>query len=368
MAVRPCVCVTNMFSVLRYLSDVIPTTSQEILRGQASFVRTFRNAHIGTVIGDMFSSDMTLHSFRRRSFAFLVASFLLTLCLYRFHNRQSTAQTAPLGVPSPALGEIPHKIWQVFLGYSPFDGLGETVQSWVTKNQDYSYVLVSNNGANGFVEEYYSNRPHILQTYQSIKYPIFRSDLLRYMLLEAEGGVYSDLDTTVLKPVREWISPELQSQTRAIVGIEYDQLDDPTPSHGLLERISFCQWTLASSPGHPMMKMILDEVIKALNELASKHHTIVADLVPADEEVVQTTGPAIWSRVVFKSLSAATNTKVTYRNVTNLKQPRLFGDILVLPIDGFGTGQPHSGSNRMGADTALIRHQFKGSWKHGWSN
>ena len=316
----------------------------------------------------MIMSDMALHGIRRRFLAFVVATFLFILCFYRLQNQQTETKSFSSSLLSPALPEIPHKIWQVFLGYAPFDGLGETVKSWVTTNQDYSYVLVSNEGANSFVNEYYSERPNILQTYQKLKYPIFRSDLLRYMLLAAEGGIYSDLDTTALKPVREWVPPELQSQTRAIVGIEYDQLDDPTPSHGLLERISFCQWTLASSPGHPMMEQILEEVIKALNALAKKHHTSVADLVPADEEVVQTTGPAIWSRVVLESLSRATNTKVTFRNVTKLKEPRLFGDILILPIDGFGTGQPHSGSNRMGADTALIRHQFKGSWKHGWSN
>ncbi len=313
---------------------------------------------------------MVSHMLRRRSLGFCVASFLIIWCFYRFHFQQTPNDrlTSTITKPAskPALQEIPHNIWQVFLGYSPFDRLGETVQSWVMKNQDFSYVLVSDEGATSFVNERYSERPRILHTYQSLKYPIFRSDLLRYMLLEAKGGVYSDLDTTALKPMRGWIPQDLRARTRAIVGIEYDQLDDPEPSHGLLERISFCQWTLASSPGHPMMEKILNEVIEALNKLAKKHKTTVANLTPSDDEVTQTTGPVIWSRVVFESLSIATNTKVTYRNVTGIKEPRLFGDILVLPIDGFGTGQPHSGSNRDGAESALIRHQFKGSWKHGW--
>ena len=162
------------------------------------------------------------------------------------------------------------------------------------------------------------------------------------------------------------MNPAGSPDTRAIIGIEYDQLDDPEPSHGLLERISFCQWTLASTPGHPMMKKTLGEVIEALNKLAKKHKTTVANITPWDDEVTQTTVPVIWSRVVFESLSAATNMKITYRNITGIKEPRLFGDILILPIHGFGTGQPHSGSNRDGADTALIRHQFKGLWKHRW--
>jgi len=311
------------------------------------------------------------NAFRRRPFTYIVFLLIAILGCYHFLF-QETASKAPIlrffHTSKPELREIPHNLWQVFLGYSPFDGLGDTIQQWVKVNQDYSYVLVSAEGAKTFVKEHYSERPHILQTYFEIKFPIFQSDLLRYMLLEARGGVYSDVDTTPNKPVREWIPQDLQPYTHAIVGIEYDQLGDPEPSHGLHDRISFCQWTLASSKGHPLMENILEEVIKAIHALAKRHRIKVSELQPTDDEVLNTTGPAIWTRVVFESLSIAAGSEVTYRNVTGLKAPRLFGDILVLPINGFGTGQPHSGSNRDGDDSALIRHQFKGSWKHGWSN
>lgn len=53
-----------------------------------------------------------------------------------------------------------------------------------------------------------------------------------------------------------------------------------------------------------------------------------------------------------------------YRNVSALKQPTLFGDILILPIDRFGTGQPHSGSLKGGkAEAALVEHSFSMSWR-----
>lgn len=46
-----------------------------------------------------------------------------------------------------------------------------------------------------------------------------------------------------------------------------------------------------------------------------------------------------------------------------LKEPTLFGDILILPIDGFGTGQPHSSNLKDGnAETALVEHSFGMSW------
>lgn len=129
-------------------------------------------------------------------------------------------------------------------------------------------MLVSKKGAESFVKEHYSKKPHIAQTFLDLKYPIFRADLLRDMLLEIKGGMYSDVDTTARKPKREWIPQHLLSQTRATLGIEYDQLDNSGPSHGFSERILFCQWTLASSPGHPMMTRIVEEVVRTLHQMA----------------------------------------------------------------------------------------------------
>lgn len=40
-----------------------------------------------------------------------------------------------------------------------------------------------------------------------------------------------------------------------------------------------------------------------------------------------------------------------------LEEPKLYGDILVLPIDGFATNVPHSGPGKY-PDQALSRHGF----------
>lgn len=229
-------------------------------------------------------------------------------------------------------------------------------------------MLVSSQGADDFVKKHYSGRPRILRTFQDLRFPIFRADLLRYMLLEIEGGIYTDVDTTALKPIRDWIPPRFQQKTRAVVGIEYDQLNEKHPSHGFGERMSFCQWTLAASPGHSMMKRIVEAVVQALHDIAHEAGSTISALEVPDDQVGSVTGPGIWTRVVFESLSATTNTIVTHANITGLQEPTLFGDILILPIDGFGTGQPHSGSNPDNADSALVRHQWKMSWRHEWTN
>lgn len=159
---------------------------------------------------------------RRPYEACLVIAVVL---LYSYHiiNCRPPPRSTPVHPSNynPSLQRIPRNVWQVFLGYSPFERLGESVQSWVMANQDYSYMLVGKEGAENFVREFYSERPDIVQTFVDISYPIFQSDLLRYMLLQAKGGVYSDVDTTVRKPIRDWIPTVLLPKTRAVVGIEY---------------------------------------------------------------------------------------------------------------------------------------------------
>ena len=300
---------------------------------------------------------------RRKPLQFGVASALFILLVYRFYYF-----TSPIEPVTTPLAEIPTRIWQIFFGYSPLADFRDPLETWIEKNQDYSYTLVSNDGGNDFVRKHYALRHDILSPFLDLRFPILRSDLLRYLLLESEGGVYTDLDTACMKPVRDWVPEELRSKVHAIVGIEYDQREDE-PYVGMSgTRLQFCQWTMAASKGHPLMQKVVKSVVQALHALARRHGRAIRDLEPSDDEVVEVTGPTIWTRAVMESLSEATGTSMSYVNVTGIKEPKLFGDILVLPIDGFGAGQPHSGSTREGDADAYARHLFKGSWKHGWNN
>ena len=227
---------------------------------------------------------------------------------------------------------------------------------------------MSNQGADDFARKYYADRPDILEPFLQLKFHVLRSDLLRYMILESEGGIYSDLDTVAIKSVRDWIPQEMGSKVHAVVGVEYDQLDNE-PYYGMDERIQFCQWTMATSRGHPIMKNVVKKAIVALNETAERNKSSIADFKPTDGEVIQITGPVIWTRAVMEAMSEATGTEISYLNITGMSEPLLFGDVLVLPIDGFGAGQPHSNSTRddnHGPGDVFVRHQWKGSWKHDW--
>jgi len=103
--------------------------------------------------------------------------------------------------------------------------------------------------------------------------------------------------------------------------------------------------------------------------MAREKHQTIKELDPSDDEVLEVTGPVIWTHAVMDSLSEAIGSTMTYHNKTSVDTARLYRDILVLPINGFGMDQEHSGSARGEAHpAALAQHRFNRSWMHGWNN
>ena len=114
------------------------------------------------------------------------------------------------------------------------------------------------------------------------------------------------------------------------------------------------------------MSRIVTDMVEALQAfaIADSNKMTIAELQPNDDDVIQLSGPVIWTRAVLKTLSEATGTEMSYRNFTGMQEPRVFGDVMVLPVNGFGTRQLHSGDVREGKN-ALVRHGRKGKLEAG---
>lgn len=74
------------------------------------------------------------------------------------------------------------------------------------------------------MRRHYSHDSYILNTYLELGSTILRADYLRYLVLAAEGGIYSDLGTDAVQPIDSWFADHSDKQTRAIVGLEFDIL------------------------------------------------------------------------------------------------------------------------------------------------
>lgn len=219
-------------------------------------------------------------------------------------------------------------------------------------------------GADGFIRQHYSQEPEIISTYENLTNVGMRSDLLRYLILDIEGGVYTDTDTVALKSIDEWVPPALRDQVRLIVGIEFDRQDGEAWAD-IPHWLQFCQWTIAAAPRHPVFRRMVSRILQSIHDLAAEHETTVHGIVPSDFEVLNSTGPAAWTDVVFEQLQEFDPSLNTTADLSFMTEPQLYGDILVLPIDGFGMGQHHSHSTHDGTvpDGALMRHLFRGSWR-----
>ena len=167
------------------------------------------------------------------------------------------------------------------------------------------------------------------------------------------------MDTSCIKPIDEWIPESLQGETiNAVVGVEYD--DNTYPM--FVRPISFSQWTLMAKANHPIFEAVVSRVISHLEYLARIQNTDLAGVKVGKKEVLEATGPGAFSDAVMEVLANNLGRKVDWAEVSGMKEPKLFGDVLVLPINAFGSGQKHSHSGDKAYGEICAKHHFGRSW------
>ncbi|KAK8067457.1 hypothetical protein PG996_006569 [Apiospora saccharicola] len=265
------------------------------------------------------------------------------------------------------LCQIPRRIWQIQLPMPesiPASGIRREAhaRSWLRQNPHHTYIRLGMDDAREFIQLHYASRPEYIETYDALQNPALKSDLLRYLVLAAAGGVYSDLDTKALKPIDKWIPDAYRPHARLLVGFEWDQRDGKLPRY-FFYPIQFQQWTIAAAPGHPLLQDMLDYVFLQLENLTKVHNTTLESIQFTDEEIWTATGPRAWTETIWRYLKRHEGL-ANLTDLSCLQEPKLFGDVLVYPINAFGSGQSHSGSYRwFTPKDGLVKHYFDGSWR-----
>jgi len=300
-----------------------------------------------------------------------VYCIISTLFCFRFiHLAKETVSSCEQPMTSLARNlssvpeNFPRKIWQT--SKTSAGGLGEddrsSIQSWAKLNQKHRYEILTAHSAESYVRDRFAHRPDIEESFVDLQDPILRADFIRYLVLLGDGGIYSDLDTKSLKPIEDWIPHTFREKTNLVVGVEYDSLGKGKWVDWTLE-LQFATWAMMAKPGHLVLEITVDHVINRLRNLARKQEKTISGIKASFHEVLDTTGPALFTEAVMEAISFTTDTNFTWQNITGLTVPRLVGDILILPINAFGSGQLHSNSGSPDGDTALVQHLFRGSWK-----
>ena len=238
----------------------------------------------------------------------------------------------------------------------------ELVKSWINLNPTWRYESITPGTEKTYVTTAFADQPEILDIFLNLQDGILKADMLRYLVLLKEGGVYCDSDTRAIKPISNWIPSEYKHATNLVIGVEYDIGYGDHWTDWTLD-LQFTTTTILAKPNHPLLHRTLQRLVQNLIGLASLQNTTISQIIPSFSQVLDTTGPAMFSRTVHDYLSRH-GEPFTWLNVTRLQAPLLIEDILILPITAFSSGQNHSGSGSPDDPAALVQHMFHGSWKH----
>lgn len=245
----------------------------------------------------------------------------------------------------------------------------ERYDTWDELNPGYEHILLTDDRMETYVRDHFRDRVDISELYFEIQDPILRSDLIRYLVLLSSGGIYNDLDVACLKSISEWLPAEHVSENKIgiLLGVEVDNKFGPDGRHfgddgtDLFELVN---WTIMSKPNQPFLSLLINRILETLRKISSTRDMPLGKIAFAQQDVLDTTGPAALTKAFFEYASRATASHVDFKNLTKMTDPMSFGEILVLPIHAFGAGhQVEWAGFQQDERKALVHHYFKGSWK-----
>ncbi|WAO89053.1 Hypothetical protein NCS54_00642800 [Fusarium falciforme] len=290
-----------------------------------------------------------------------VATILMLVGHYAYNNsRHSNTSSRSILTSQSEQKEqpFPNKIWQSWKDDSE-DPTERTVgfpHQWRAVNPDWRYERVIDANSDTYVRDNFDEP--ISEVFTRLEDPILKADFLRYLILLREGGVWADIDVLPLQPVSKWIPEEYQGKVNLVIGIENDHHKKPIWP-GSPYSVQLCQYTVLAKPNHPALRNIVKQVTKDIDELLSSKN-------PGEsvtfEEVMSTTGPFAFTKAMMDYFNEMTGEEHTGNELDRLKEPRLIGDVLVLPKDSFGW-LSHENTHEEGDPSILVQHLFMGSWR-----
>lgn len=294
-------------------------------------------------------------------------------------QQQQTLESRPLAplrerlryqFPYDLRSNFPAYIWQTWK-YTPssvwFDPELRTAEaSWTEKHPDFVHQVVPDDTQRHLIKYLYASVPEVYEAFEAMPMAVLKADFFRYLILLARGGIYSDIDTTAIQPASDWLPPELDRSTVGfVIGIEADP-DRPDWHDWYSRRIQFCQWTIQSKPGHPILRDLVATITE--DALRMKKKGLMTN-GRTDKTIVEFTGPGVWTDAVFRYFNnpdyfiippGDDTRNITYEDFSNQREHRKVGDVVVLPITSFSPGVQQMGAEDVDDPMAFVEHNFGG--------
>jgi len=211
---------------------------------------------------------------------------------------------------APRPGRIPNQVFMTWKEPRLTALHAHQVERFRRRNSDYSFHFFNDEQISNYMETHFAGQP-ILDVFRHVTVMASKVDIWRYCILYKEGGVYCDIDSSLLLPLRQLLA----NNPREVLSFEGNRWKDELkvgvyadPSHYLAEiparaaqlldhpEHNVLNWFLAFEPGHP----ILGRAIQLIGESFPWFRDRTFDAVwPA---VVHCTGPIALTQAVWRYL------------------------------------------------------------------
>ncbi|KAK9447984.1 uncharacterized protein V1518DRAFT_452563 [Limtongia smithiae] len=247
----------------------------------------------------------------------------------------------------------PRKIFQV-LRTRKDTRYAEPMKTWLIANPDYEQIIIDAASAETFVKTTFKSVPELVQIYLSIPDPVFKADILRYLLLYVHGGVYADANVYCRKPIADWIPSSLWgSDSDVVVGVAADEPYLSTQTlrdWGWHRPYEIAQFVIAAKPfARPIRVAIARAVAYAIRlrqrQQSSRGFFKLSSYVARD--IYEVSGPGMWTDVLIDAMSyrrAELSWSHFHEMAEPIRVPTETSAVIVLPVSYFGNGQKHSGA------------------------
>ncbi|KAK0613131.1 glycosyltransferase family 32 protein [Bombardia bombarda] len=242
--------------------------------------------------------------------------------------------------PYDVENKFPAYIWQTWK-WTPAHGeftFREQEATWTEQHPGFIHEVITDSVAVHLLRLLYASVPEVLEAYEALPLP----------------------------SAVNWIPESVpRDAIGLVIGIEADP-DRPDWKEWYSRRIQFCQWTIQSKPGHPVLREVVTYITN--QTLQAKRDGKLRDI--NDKNVIEFTGPAVWTDIIFRYFNderyfdmSHSAGLIDYKNFTGMEAAKRVGDVVVLPITSFSPGVQQMGAKDYDDPMAFVKHDFEGTWK-----
>jgi inositol phosphorylceramide mannosyltransferase catalytic subunit len=175
----------------------------------------------------------------------------------------------------------------------------DSIAAMRARNPGWDYRFYDAAAAEKFILDVYG--PDMFAAYSRIDpvYSAARSDLLRYLICYAHGGVYLDTKSTALLPLDDVLRPDdcfVFSQWKELRDLPAEQ-----SSHAETRHIAGCEyvnWFVVSAVGHPFLRAVIERVLANISAYNPFVHGV------GRHAVLRLTGPIAYTLAIHSIRSA----------------------------------------------------------------